>query len=288
MKRVLSLCGGGSSGYMTACFITKIEKEIGCSILDKTDLIAGVSTGSIISALLQKGHSGLEIKSLYKEFFQKVFGDENKRMLMMTLWKPLYKAHSLQEALVEVLGDMAMCEAKVPFMAHALSLGKPELKPKFWKSWCHGDEDVKIRDVVMASSSAPMAFKPHEIDGKYYQDGGIVLNDPTLATYAETKVLGWSNVKFLTFQTDYHEGFDNPSKIKGLIKLAPKLLSMAIDSGEASNEYMSRNILGDNYLNLKPKIYLPIDSGNWLAMENAAERLWENKKQEVIDFFKET
>ena len=104
---------------------------------------------------------------------------------------------------------------------------------------------------------------------------------------AETKVLGWSNVKFLTFQTDCHEGFDNPSKIKGLIKLAPKLLSMAIDSGEASNEYMSRNILGDNYLNLKPKIYLPIDSGNWLAMENAAERLWENKKQEVIDFFKE-
>jgi patatin-like phospholipase/acyl hydrolase len=53
---ILSLNGGGTSGLMTALILAKIENEYGnkhicCELFD---LITGVSTGSIIGALLSK------------------------------------------------------------------------------------------------------------------------------------------------------------------------------------------------------------------------------------------
>jgi uncharacterized protein len=283
MKKVLSFCGGGSSGYITASLLTKIEEELG-PVMDKVDMIAGVSTGSIIGSLMLSGHSSKEIKTIYREFFGQVFG--KKRNYLVALFKSFYDTNKLKSALDSKLSGLVMKDCEVDFMVHALQLNEPELSTKFWKSWDERDADVALSDVVCASSSALTAFPPYQIGDNYYQDGGIFMNDPSLVAYSEMKRRGFKKIKVLDFQTDRHTGFKDAKKIKGLVKIVPKIAPMAIDGGERAIEYMCRQIIGKDYLCVNPEVYLPIDSSNWDEMDRAVERVWEAQKDQIINFFK--
>src|SRR5258708_26153774 len=55
MFRILSLDGPGIRGAFAAAFIARIEQELGHPITDHFDLIAGTSTGGIISLSLRLG-----------------------------------------------------------------------------------------------------------------------------------------------------------------------------------------------------------------------------------------
>ena len=85
-KRILALDGGGIKGAITLGFLEKVE-----SILKQRfyktygddfrlhhyfDLIGGTSTGSIIAAGLAIGMTVKELKDLYLELGDKVFGDK--------------------------------------------------------------------------------------------------------------------------------------------------------------------------------------------------------------------
>lgn len=283
---VLALNGGGSSGYMTASLIALIEKETGESILNNVDFIAGVSTGSIIGSLLQAGYNGEEIKDIYKEFFDVVFG--KKRHFLVALFKSFFKTKNLRDSLKSKLSVMRMEDCEVDFMVHALQLNKPELKPKFWKSWREDDKSTYLYDIACASSSALTAFPPYKIGENFYQDGGIFMNDPSMAAYAECIRRGVpdEDIRVLDISCDFHRGFDDAGEIEGMIKIVPKLAQLAIDGGENATRYMAKQIMGSNFLAVVPQVYLALDNNDWKEMDLTVKKLWDNNRVEIINFLK--
>jgi patatin-like phospholipase/acyl hydrolase len=281
MKKILSLCGGGTSGYLSACLLAYVEELIDGKIHEEFDMIVGVSTGSIIGSLLSTGHNSDEIKVIYRAFYKKVFGE--KKAFWRTLFGPLYDNQMLKESMYELIGDARLDELPTKFMTYAVELNRPELKPQFWKSWKNDDY---LSDVVSASSCAPILFKPIEIEGKHYCEGGVILNDPSLFAYAEAKRLwGDEEIKILDIQTDHNLGFENPSKLRSLYSYGKEILSISTDCGERSVSYTCKTLLGSNYLNLLPHIYLDIDSDDWNAMETASGLLIIEQKDKLKNFF---
>jgi patatin-like phospholipase/acyl hydrolase len=65
--RILSLDGGGIRGVFPAAFLAKLEEHLNAPIGSYFDLIAGTSTGGIITIGLGLGLSAKDILKLYEE-----------------------------------------------------------------------------------------------------------------------------------------------------------------------------------------------------------------------------
>ena len=78
--RILSLDGGGIRGLLTTILLQRIgEKLESDSWLQKTDLLAGTSTGGLIALGLAKGLSLPELRSLYEDKGDQIFDDSPTR-----------------------------------------------------------------------------------------------------------------------------------------------------------------------------------------------------------------
>ncbi|CAG8772384.1 6542_t:CDS:2, partial [Acaulospora colombiana] len=69
-------------------------------------------------------------------------------------------------------------------------------------------KDLLMRDVVRASAAAPTYFRAKEIGAKYYIDGGVFMNNPTLRAYIEARKR-FPNTKFVVLSLG--TGFYQPS-----------------------------------------------------------------------------
>lgn len=280
MKLALVLAGGGTSGYISASILERIEDELNLCFNEDVDLIAGVSTGALIGGLLSKGLYTYQIKDIYVNFFDRVFGGQ--RNYFKLLFGSLYDNKELENVLVDIIGNIRMSHCEIPFMCHALQLNKPSLTPKFWKSW---EDDIKLREPLVASSCAPFAFKPYKIEDKFYYDGGLCINEPSMPLIAELYALGKEkDTKVLSIQTDYNEGYRSPSAVTGAFNLIPKLLNLCIDSTERSSEYMAKNIHKEKYLNINPRCYFDIDDDNWSEMDKVVDEVWKRESEGIKRF----
>ena len=65
-------------------------------------------------------------------------------------------------------------------------------------SW-YFQADCKIWEAARATSAAPTYFRPANIDGRWFVDGGLVANDPSLAALTEATALfgGTENINML-------------------------------------------------------------------------------------------
>ena len=70
--RILSLDGGGVRGAFTATLIARLEQACP-GFVDRADLLAGTSTGSIIALMLSAGYPPDLIKKSYEEFCPEIF-----------------------------------------------------------------------------------------------------------------------------------------------------------------------------------------------------------------------
>ena len=182
-RYVLSLCGGGTSGYMSSSFLTNIEENLNISLGTKFDLVVGVSTGSILGSLICNDIKCSEISNIYKESHKNVF---YKKYWFRVILKSLYKNEDLEKEIMSYFGNSTIDSLPTNFMTYALSLSNPKLKTVFFKSW---KDKVKLKDAIISSCSAPIAFEPTCIEDDFYIDGGLSLNDPTLCAYVEAKKL---------------------------------------------------------------------------------------------------
>lgn len=288
MKKVLSLSGGGTSGYMTAGFIDKIEEATGKKLCENIDLIGGVSTGAIIGSFLNYGMTGKEIQYAYKSLYKTISVEQPKLgMFIKMLFGSVYDINDLKKQLEGVYGDMALSHCNIPFMCHALRISKPSLRPVFWKSWESNNSSFLLKDVVAASSCAPLLFKPSRVAGEYFYDGGLVINEPSVSTAVEAMDMFGDDFKLLSIQTDFHKGFDKPQKQYGILRLGTNIMSLFTDGSERSHEYIAKKILKDRYKVLNPNIYFDIDDGNFEKMDTVIEKAWEEKGDEILKFFSE-
>ena len=203
-KRILALDGGGIRGALTLGFLQRIEdilreqngnnKEF--RLCDYFDLIGGTSTGSIIASCLAIGMSAAEIKNMYMELGDKIFGKKYKWWKIFEiddLMKASYDEKPLEEQLKKVFGDIKLGDPdriKTGLCIIAKRADTNSVWPlinhpggKYFGSADGMNKDILLWKAVRASSAAPSYFTPQIIDvggglsEAAFVDGGVSMHN---------------------------------------------------------------------------------------------------------------
>lgn len=279
--KTLSLNGGGAKGYMSAFVLMRLEEAFDnkyktCEIFD---MIGGVSTGSIIGAMLAKGYSAKETVAMYKEFIPKIFA--NKRNYLSTLFRAKYSRDALQEIVKKYI-SFPISQSKTKYMAYAVKINGDNIKPKFWKSWKDNTDSV---DVVLASSAAPTYFDPYVLGEDCFVDGGMACNNPSMCVISEAIRLGatFENLYNVNIACDTISGYRKANKIRGLLSWAPKAIDVAMYAASGIEEYQAHTMLSFRNHYMSPNTSLPLDCQDFRLMELLAEGMWQVHKEALIE-----
>jgi NTE family protein len=172
----LTLSGGGAKGIAHIGVISALlEHDI------HPEIVSGASSGSIIAAMYAADYTPEEmVQMVNSSSFYKIF------RLVGLPGAGWVKLDYLKEKLSECIKEDNFESLKRPLYICAtnLNLGRP----MFFHSG-------SLFDKVMASCAVPWLFKPVEIDGQLYADGGITNNLPAQIIREHCDVLIGSNVK---------------------------------------------------------------------------------------------
>jgi uncharacterized protein len=279
--KTLSLNGGGAKGYMSAYILMRLEEAFDNKYKahELFDMIGGVSTGSIIGAMLAKGYSAKETTAMYRDFIPKIFA--HKRWAITSLFRAKYSRDALQDIVRQHI-NFPINQAKTKYMAYAVMLNGSVVKPKFWKSW---KDTISSVDVVLASSAAPTYFNPYQIGNDCFVDGGMACNNPSMCVISEAIRAGATleNMYNVNIACDTLAGYPHATKNRGLLKWAPKAIDVAMYAASGIEEYQAHTLLGFNNHYISPNVSLPLDCQDFKLMESIAEEQWQLHKQSLIE-----
>ena len=221
--RVLSLDGGGIRGLYTASVLQSLvnrfsqqnpdNKDIGKGF----DLIVGTSTGGILSCGLAGGVPIGKIIELYSKKGSKIFNNpfpSSKGVFKKIFWilKNCYQAVNSNKALIQELENIfenktmgqvykerkiGLCVTAVNLIDHSPRVFKTPHDPSK-----NMDNNRKLTDVCLASSSAPILFPIAHISDpesnniyEDFVDGGLWANNPVLVALIEAITCSQKNQK---------------------------------------------------------------------------------------------
>ncbi|AUT03470.1 patatin [Nostoc sp. CENA543] len=207
--KILSLDGGGIRGVITARILQEVERQIqaqkGQSLWEYFDLIAGTSTGSILTAGIAVGKSSDYLVQMYVDRGQTIFPRHCKERfqqfpdfiqpLLEAFAPPKYSHQGLIDVLKSALGDKRIQEIKNKIIL-ILAYDTLYRNTTFFTN-CHPDVGLRWYDechlwqLCTASASAPTFFPPYKLEpvnkkifGDWvfpHIDGGVGANNPALA-----------------------------------------------------------------------------------------------------------
>ena len=190
----LAVDGGGIKGVIVSRAIAILEEYLQRPAYEVFRLLAGTSTGAIVTAGISTGLFGEELHNLYCDLGPKIFR-KTWRSALWPLTRYRYPLEPLQKVLEEYLGDKLMgdfwySENPTDLVITAFDLVKNKtlfIKP-FNQS--KGYDQWPVVKAVLASSSVPSYFPPVE---NRYVDGGVgsYHNPCYVAAYEAQFVLDW-------------------------------------------------------------------------------------------------
>ena len=200
MKNILSLDGGGIRGIIPAVVLTEIEQRAGKPIHQLFDLVAGTSTGGILTlGLLKQDGSGAaeytaeDMLNLYIDEGADIFHRSTSRKInsLNGIIDEKYSHKNIERILKDRFGEVKLEESLSKALITSYDI--KERSPYFFKSWHPENSKALMREAARATSAAPTFFEPAlvkvEIDGKEaikeLVDGGVFVNNPVVSAYAE-------------------------------------------------------------------------------------------------------
>lgn len=263
MKRILSLDGGGIRGALTLGYLEKIEdiiqkKEQNPKLLlcDYFDLIGGTSTGAIIAAGLSIGMKASEIKDLYLNLGDKIFGKKIRFFKNPHKWlRADYDYKPLEEELKRIfknytLGSeqiktfLCIVTKRIDTLSTWLLTNHPEAK------YYHKNKGILLYKLVRARTAAPTFFKPQTMNvgtneiGTFIDGGVSLANNPSLQLFLLATLKG--------FPYQWETGAD-------------KLAIYSIGTGTFTKRYNYKKVLKKRKLGwakLMPEIFM--EDANYL------------------------
>jgi len=187
MFRILSIDGGGFRGAYSAHVLRRIEEELGITLREQLDMLAGTSTGSIIAGGVAIGMSAREIVSIYESKGSKIF--KKRWFARLGLAASRYRRTALEKIVSEVFGSKTLGGIEIPLIIPATDVGNGCVHV-FKSSYDDGfvrDRNVLIKDAILASCAAPTYFDPIEVGEYLLADGGVWANCPVLAAVIDSK-----------------------------------------------------------------------------------------------------
>jgi len=181
--RVLSLSGGGVRGLFQACFLERLERDVG-DLREHFDLIAATSTGAFVGLGIAAGVPVSKIVSLYTEHAAAIFKERAAALLRKG---PRYTTEPVRAVLKQHLGDRLLGDLEREVLICASGLDRYQ-----GKTFTRDDASVSLVDAALASGAAPTFFAPVVPDGSHrgYIDGGLWANDPLLVAVAHAHSRG--------------------------------------------------------------------------------------------------
>lgn len=206
---VLSIDGGGIRGLIPAIILNVLETELqnldgkDARIADYFDIIAGTSTGGLITAMLTAPDEkkrplfpASEIKKFYLQKCRKIFPQNSNTVTRMVknLFGPLYDGKYLRDCIRKRLGNIRLEDTLTNVAIPTFDIST--LQPTIFSSL-----EVKkkpylnalLSDICIATSAAPSYLPPHHFETIHEEekhefnlvDGGVAANNPTLIAIGE-------------------------------------------------------------------------------------------------------
>ena len=196
--RVLAIDGGGIRGAIPARILVHVEeilREISrnekAKISDYFDLVAGTSTGGILTALIltpNPEYMATEMVKLYVDHGAAIFTRSaiTKSIDRGALFNPLYQHDALEEILEKYLGNLKISELKRPCLipTYNIETGMATFVSSLGILQ-NPHHDHLVKDVLRATTAAPTYFAPTKKRRDAFIDGGMFANNPALCAYVE-------------------------------------------------------------------------------------------------------
>ena len=205
-KLGIALSGGGARGFAHAGALMAIE-EAGL----KPDIVAGVSAGSVIAVLYAAGVKPIDIPQLFQNAAMSDF-------TALSLGQGgILSAEKFKKFIMKVIGGYKNLE-ELPMPVY---IGVTDFDRGVATEFHRGP----IGDTMLASCSIPIVFKPVNINGVNYVDGGVLRNHPAWIIRDKCETLIGINVSPLNQRA-------NPSSLLDVAMRTYNLMAKANQSAD--------------------------------------------------------
>ncbi|KAK7351661.1 hypothetical protein VNO77_11260 [Canavalia gladiata] len=205
---ILSIDGGGIRGIIPATILAFLEAQLqeldgeSARLADYFDVIAGTSTGGLVTAMLTAPNgehrplfAAKDIKPFYLEHCPKIFPQNrgvwgSLKKLLTSLGGPKYDGEYLHGVVREKLGETRLHETLTNIVIPTFDI--KTLQPTIFSSYKLKRSpclDARLSDICISTSAAPTYLPPHhfknqDTEGNLHEfnlvDGGVCANNPTL------------------------------------------------------------------------------------------------------------
>jgi patatin-like phospholipase/acyl hydrolase len=273
--KVLAIDGGGIRGIIPAIILSEIHKRLGAELYRSFDLISGTSTGGIIALGIgtqcNKGgpYSPIELADFYVEKGPFIF--KRDWFTWIKNWgRPKYSPDALEVTLVEFFGGTRFDTALTPLLISSYDL-QGQL-PFFFKSHriAHDPRyNWPAVSIARATSAAPTYFPPLQLtrNGESYTlvDGGVFVNNPAMAAYAEARALYPEATEFIVVSAGTGNRQDQityqQAKTWGLLQWARQIPPVFMDSVSEAVDYELKSMPACTYYRLQVENLHPASPG---------------------------
>lgn len=311
---ILTIDGGGLRGIVPVRILQKVEQLTGKKILDTFDFLAGTSTGGLIVSCLtlQNGQQPAQpkyaldqIADIYVKKGGVIFplqsGIGRLFNKVSNLYSPAYSADGIEKVLKEYVGEERIKDALKPIMVSTYDLKSN--RPVFFKSAeAHDDTsaNARIHDICRATSAAPTYLPAYSFTHKGQLltgiDGGVYVNNPTMASIAELSKYGnagfykkkdgspvaYDDIRILSLGTGTYTGSisDEQATSWGEIQWVTKVIDIMMKGVNQSTDYESNEMLDSGkYLRLN----ISIMDEKYADMADASDETRAYLENEIIN-----
>jgi hypothetical protein len=273
---VLSVDGGGIRGIIPAVVLAAIRQGVGSDLHEVFDLISGTSTGGIIALGIGtdcnngKPYSPSDLVQMYVDQGATIF-NPSLFSFITRLWRPKYSAEPLEGVLKKFFGSTMLSAARTPLLISSYDLQKQI--PFFFKSHRIPTDPTfnwPVWQAARCTSAAPTFFPPFHLQSGppanldySLVDGGIYVNDPAMAAYAEARKVYPNAPSYLVLSVGTGDRQDKityeQSRKWGLLQWATRISSVMMESVEDAVDYELWSMAGKNltYFRLQVKDLSP-------------------------------
>ncbi|KAJ9186704.1 hypothetical protein P3X46_002249 [Hevea brasiliensis] len=232
---ILSIDGGGIRGIIPGTILGFLESELqkldgeDARLADYFDVIAGTSTGGLVTAMLTAPNeknrplfAAKDITDFYLEHCPKIFHQDGSPFapvanLVRALTGPKYDGKYLHQIVKEKLGDIRLDQTLTNVVIPTFDI--KHLQPTVFSTYevkKNPSINALLSDICIATSAAPTYLPAHRFETKdstgevrefHLIDGGVAANNPALlAMNAVMKEIKSDNSDFLLPMkpTDYN------------------------------------------------------------------------------------
>lgn len=200
---ILSVDGGGSRGVIPLAFLTELESQSGKNTSQLFDLMAGISTGTIITSALAVGpdrisskYSAKTLLSLYEHDAKIIFNNSFWHQLK-TLWGlagPRLSNEGKNKILHSYLGALTLNELNNKVVIFSYDLLNAKVRMFCNWSVCNIlSNSFPVSNLVSGATSIPAVFSPvilykntHE-KAQVLSDLSLMINNPAYLSYLLSK-----------------------------------------------------------------------------------------------------